>query len=287
MVENLQELLDPVSRHAMLLSELGWLVMLSGTVAFALFMLLAMCGTLLGSDASGSQRRLLKGGLALPMLALAALVVYALIMGEAFSQDGPRDALRIELQSKASWWEVRYAHERGRIVAHEIRVPVGRPVELVLAAADRFWGFRVPELAAQGDVGQGRAARVLFTPRMTGRFRVQGTKLDILVADARDFEDWLLREAAPSVTPTDPLLQDGRAAFFRGGCDRCHTIRGTAARGRRGPDLTHVAARQSLIVDALDHHLRVAAVHTAAGTGARAGEDLQLRAVAGYLASLK
>ncbi|HKZ72779.1 MAG TPA: hypothetical protein VJ011_01875, partial [Steroidobacteraceae bacterium] len=122
------------------------------------------------------------GGLAFPLLALAAVLVCALIIGEAFSQEASRDALRIELESKRSWWDVRYESGRGRVLAHELRVPVGHAIELVLSPKDSFWGFRVPELAAHADVVPGRPGRVFFVARNSGVFRVQGTQLHVVAA---------------------------------------------------------------------------------------------------------
>jgi cytochrome c oxidase subunit 2 len=216
------------------------------------------------------------------LLVLASVTVCGLIIGEAFSSEPVRESLRIDLASRASWWEVRYQRgERMRVRAHELRVPVGRPVELVLSRDDAFWGFRVPELAAHADAVPGRPTRVPIFAREPGTFRVQGTLLRIVASDVDEFEQWLARQAAPSVTPTDPLLADGRAAFFRSGCDGCHTIRGTAARGRSGPDLTHVGARLPHEDVSLESHLRIAASDEAEEQGR------ELRAVADYLQSLK
>jgi cytochrome c oxidase subunit 2 len=35
--------------------------------------------------------------------------------------------------------------------------------------------------------------------------------------------------------------------FLDAGCGRCHTVRGTEAAGRGGPDLTHLASRQTIV----------------------------------------
>jgi cytochrome c oxidase subunit II len=38
----------------------------------------------------------------------------------------------------------------------------------------------------------------------------------------------------------------GQEVFFEAACHNCHNIRGTAADGRVGPDLTHVGSRLTL-----------------------------------------
>ena len=41
-------------------------------------------------------------------------------------------------------------------------------------------------------------------------------------------------------------VERGRAVFLQSTCVTCHTIRGTPANGRVGPDLTHVASRKTI-----------------------------------------
>jgi cytochrome c oxidase subunit II len=282
MFDTVQSIFDPPGLAAGMASELAWAVMMAGTLAFAVVMLLAICGLLVAPRIASTRRWKFGTGLAFPVLALTSVGVYVLIIGEAFSSEPARESLRIDLASRHSWWEVGYRHgERLRVRAHELRVPVGRPVELVLSPDDAFWGFRVPELAAHADAVPGQATRVSIIAREPGTFRVQGTLLHIVASDVGEFDAWLARQAAPSVAPTDPLLTDGRAAFFRSGCDNCHTIRGTAARGRRGPDLTHIGARLERVEPSLDTHLRLAASATTDEQGR------ELRAVTDYLESLK
>ena len=47
------------------------------------------------------------------------------------------------------------------------------------------------------------------------------------------------------------LARAGQAAFLHNGCGACHTIRGTPASGRLGPDLTHVGGRRLLAAGVL------------------------------------
>jgi cytochrome c oxidase subunit 2 len=46
--------------------------------------------------------------------------------------------------------------------------------------------------------------------------------------------------------PDPDLVRRGREVFLTGPCVMCHTIRGTIAMSRVGPDLTHVASRKTL-----------------------------------------
>jgi len=57
------------------------------------------------------------------------------------------------------------------------------------------------------------------------------------------FEAWLTQQAAPAHTTEE---DEGAALFLKNGCGACHTVRGTPAAGRVGPDLTHFASRPTL-----------------------------------------
>jgi cytochrome c oxidase subunit 2 len=39
---------------------------------------------------------------------------------------------------------------------------------------------------------------------------------------------------------------EGQNIFFEKPCEFCHTIRGTSAQGRVGPDLTHIGSRRAI-----------------------------------------
>jgi cytochrome c oxidase subunit 2 len=65
----------------------------------------------------------------------------------------------------------------------------------------------------------------------------------LVVADPADaFARWLARQTAPARGGD----RGGGAVFAALGCGGCHTIRGTPAAGRVGPDLTHLAGRRTL-----------------------------------------
>jgi cytochrome c oxidase subunit II len=54
--------------------------------------------------------------------------------------------------------------------------------------------------------------------------------------------------------PGLPILaraRQGRRYFMEDGCAACHTIAGTAAEGTPGPNLTHLAGRETLAADTI------------------------------------
>jgi cytochrome c oxidase subunit 2 len=66
-----------------------------------------------------------------------------------------------------------------------------------------------------------------------------------VVADTpADFDAWIGREAQPAAP--EALDSPGRGIFESETCAGCHTVRGTAALGKVGPDLTHFGRRDTL-----------------------------------------
>jgi cytochrome c oxidase subunit 2 len=66
-----------------------------------------------------------------------------------------------------------------------------------------------------------------------------------VVADApADFDAWMAREAEPA--GPEAASAPGRRVFDNQTCAGCHTIRGTEAAGKAGPDLTHFGRRDTL-----------------------------------------
>ena len=49
-------------------------------------------------------------------------------------------------------------------------------------------------------------------------------------------------------------VAEGRPVFMRNACMNCHTIAGTVATGRFGPDLTHLVSRDTIASGAGSKH---------------------------------
>ena len=63
--------------------------------------------------------------------------------------------------------------------------------------------------------------------------------LRVYVDTPEQFAAWLVNEEKPAVD--DPRVSEGKQKFLAQSCVRCHTVRGTTANGKFGPDLTHFA----------------------------------------------
>ena len=76
-------------------------------------------------------------------------------------------------------------------------------------------------------------------------------KIVVFADSDEDFRAWLARERGPARVTTTAEAQQGEQLFTSGRCGGCHTVRGSPALGQLGPDLTHVASRQTIAAGAL------------------------------------
>lgn len=198
------------------------------------------------------------GGAVVPVLGTAALLVGSLPMLPWLH--APHDGLQIRIEAERWWWRVHYRHD-GRIIesANELRLPAGEPVTLLLGSRDVIHSLWIPELAGKLDMIPGRQTRLLLRPARSGRFdglcaEYCGSaharmRFTTVVMPRPRFDTWLARQAAPRAPAASD--DDGARAFLSRGCGGCHRVRGSAADGRIGPDLTHLASRSTLAAGTL------------------------------------
>ena len=202
---------------------------------------------------SWGDRFVVIAGAAVPGGILAGTFAFSLaVLNDMGSADDR--TLEVEVVAHTWWWEVRYPN--GASTANEIRIPVGETVELALPTADVIHSFWVPELQVKKDHIPGADNRLSVVADHAGRFRgqcaefcgLQHAHMEILVEamPPTEFDDWLEREAEPAAQPEGREAEDGREIFQGASCAGCHTIRGTSADGDLGPDLTHLADRETL-----------------------------------------
>jgi cytochrome c oxidase subunit 2 len=170
----------------------------------------------------------------------------------------PADALDVTVIGHQFWWEYRYP-ALGVVTANELHVPVSDPKHplptyLTMSSADTNHSFWVPRLAGKMDLIPNKVNTMWIDPQREGLYQgqcaqycgVQHAKMLIRVyADTpAAFAFWVAHEREPAVQ--DPGVAEGRAVFEHNACISCHTIRGTVATGRFGPDLTHVGSRDTI-----------------------------------------
>lgn len=172
--------------------------------------------------------------------------------------------LEIRITAKQWWWQVEYLSPEPSqqfTTANELRLPRDRTARIELKSGDVIHSFWVPALSGKEDLIPGYTNAVFLTPRRDGAFRGQCAEfcglqhahmaLDVQVTDEATFRAWTAKQLAPAPSPSSTTALRGAEVFNRTACATCHTVRGTPAGGRVGPDLTHLASRRTLAAGAL------------------------------------
>ncbi|HTO13029.1 MAG TPA: cytochrome c oxidase subunit II [Candidatus Binatia bacterium] len=170
----------------------------------------------------------------------------------------PPEALEVTVIGNQWWWEIRYP-KLGIVTANELHVPSGddtraAPAFITLQSADVVHSFWVPQLAGKMDVIPNKINRVWIDPRKSGTFVGQCAEfcgiqhawmlLRVIVQPRPEFDRWVAAQQAAA--HDDPGARAGARLFASLSCINCHTVRGTAANGLFGPDLTHLMSRETL-----------------------------------------
>ncbi len=179
---------------------------------------------------------------------VAVTGVVALMAGMAvFNFSLPqKPALTLEVEAQRYWWRIRYPG--GLETASEAWVPVGVPVEMRATAKDVFHTLSIPGLNVKIDAIPGQTTRTTFTAKRVGLYaggeaEYVGPSWDkarfrLLALQPEVYEE--LMAAINAYTPPRP------PPVFLARCASCHTISGTAAKGKVGPDLTLFGLRTAL-----------------------------------------
>lgn len=209
-------------------------------------------------------RRTLVGWSVLVIAGLVVLAAGSFLVDRQMALADTRDALKIKITGSQWWWKVEYQDPTTSsevTTANELHLPVDRPARIELDSTDVIHSFWIPNLAGKLDLIPGRTNYLVINARRPGLYRGQCAEfcglqhaqmaLDATVEKPDAFEAWRRHALSPANIPADANTLHGQQVFMGGACKTCHTITGTDAAGKTGPDLTHLAARRTLAAGAL------------------------------------
>ena len=219
----------------------------------------------------------------------------------------PAAALDVVIIGHQFWWEYRYP-KLGIVTANELHIPLSdpdhpTPTYLTMSSADTDHSFWIPRLAGKTDLIPNKVNTMWIDPQDAGLYLGQcaqycGTQhakmlLRVYADTPAQFAAWIAQQQKPAALDSNP--SDGQAVFQRNACISCHTVAGTVATGRFGPDLTHVASRDTIASGAVPNTPANLRAFVADPAHFKPGvlmppmhlNDRDLDAVAAYLGTLK
>ncbi|MEJ7929537.1 cytochrome c oxidase subunit II [Ramlibacter sp. AN1015] len=148
---------------------------------------------------------LIGGGVLLPGAAILALMFFGAPAGThqlplaRSAGEGPQ-ALEVRVTGNRFWWEMHYT-EAGVRLRNELRLPVGRAVDVHVTSADVIHSFWIPRLAGKLDALPGRVQVLRLHPEQAGRFLGQCAeycgvehpfmKFEVYAMEPQAFDEWL------------------------------------------------------------------------------------------------
>ena len=213
-----------------------------------------------------------------PILVLVAIAIPTMVwIATSSSRAVADDAILVTATGYQWWFEFEYeglGPDGGTLVtANELHLPVGRQVAIELRSEDVIHSFWVPALIGKTDMVPNRENRLEpFVPNEIGEFWGQcaefcgvahaNMRFRVHVESLADFDAWVAemnKQTRADPAPGSAEARGKRVFEVLGGCAACHTIAGTAAAGRIGPDLTLFGERTTVgagILAATDENVR-------------------------------
>jgi cytochrome c oxidase subunit 2 len=199
----------------------------------------------------------------IPVLIVVALfMATARVIASVQKAVPSSNAIEVVAIGHQFWWEYRYP-ALGVVTANELHVPVSddnhpRPTFIKLLSADTDHSFWVPRLAGKTDLIPNHPNSMWIDPHETGVYLGQcaqycGTQhakmlLRIYVQSRDEFDRWVQEQRQRQ--PSGDVVSEGQRIFETTACVNCHTVAGTVANGRFGPDLTHLMSRDTIAAGA-------------------------------------
>ena len=160
------------------------------------------------------------------------------------------------------WWQATYPGTDIN-TANEIHLPAGKKILMQLEAADVIHDWWVPSLGGKMDMIPGINNFLWVTITKPGIYEGACSefcgqqhawmRIRVIAQTLADYQQWITTRSLAAAKPTDTLAKLGATLFMNASCSSCHNIRGTAANGLQGPDLTHFGGRQTMLSGMIDN----------------------------------
>lgn len=197
-----------------------------------------------------------------PALILAVVFVLTVrTMSAVGASSQPNPTVNVTVVAHQWWWEFRYP-DKNIVTADDLHIPVGEVVGITLESENVIHSFWVPQLTGKTDVVPGHQNKTWLRAEAAGEYKGQCAEFcgsqhahmlfHVVAQNRADFDAWIAdQQKIPSPTAGDAAK--GADVFAKGACVGCHTIDGTKAQGKVGPNLTHFGGRLSIAAGTLSN----------------------------------
>jgi len=170
--------------------------------------------------------------------------------------DAPQDSVRhpdLVITGHQWWWEARYPN--GVVATGDIHIPAARRLLARIESADVIHDFWTPNLGRKMDAVPGRWSYLWLEADTPGSYA--GTcsefcgaqhawmRFRVIAEPQSGFDAWLQRQAQPSPEPAGSAIEGARL-FQTKKCGECHNVAGIGLISTKGPNLAHLATRETL-----------------------------------------
>ena len=136
-------------------------------------------------------------GLGFPMITLAALTGYGLVVGEQLLPRDAPDLVTVSAEARQWAWSFRYAEAPGLVTDGVLHIPADRPVNVEITSTDVIHSFWVPRLAGKLDAIPGHVNVLRIEAASPGTYDGQsaefsgsGYREHVFSVEAHDAAAW-------------------------------------------------------------------------------------------------
>ena len=198
------------------------------------------------------------------VIVLFVILIVSVVTGKRVQGLTSKNPVTIQITGHQWWWEITYPNPQADqtvTTANEFHVPVGTPIVVLTNSKDVIHSFWAPNITGKRDLLPGNSSAFWFQIDQPGTYHGQCAEFcglqhahmgfSIIAEPVDEFQAWQQQQIKAAIEPSTPEALRGREVFLTHACLMCHTIRGTDAGSRFGPDLTHVASRKMIAAETL------------------------------------
>lgn len=138
----------------------------------------------------------------------------------------------------------------------EINIPVNTKVKLEITSQDVIHSVWIPNLGGKKDAVPGLVTGLWLEADRAGTFKGQcyefcgdghaNMLLTVVAHPKSEYAAWAKSAIEEANLLLDPATARGRELFLSLACAACHTVKGTSAGGKVGPELTRIGSKADI-----------------------------------------